>query len=105
MESSAISVCQPTWILTVHDTYNHDPVAQGLLQQLAVNGSSQEGYSLKNGIIRKHGKIWIHAIPSLQHAIITEFHASPMLETAVHLMWHGQVSSSLCSPVQCLTAS
>ena len=65
MELHAISSCQPTWILTIVDAYQHDAQAKSILQQLAVDSTSAAGFTLQNGLIRQKGRIWIPAAPNL----------------------------------------
>lgn len=78
LEAFAISRCQPTWIMTIIDAYQHDPEAVELLQRLSIVTVPDDSYTLKDGLIRKHNKIWIPAVPALQNSIIQELHASPM---------------------------
>ena len=74
----AISCCQPVWVLTIMDAYQQDAAALALLQQLAVKPSDENGFSLRDGLIRKNGKIWIPNVPALQQSIVQELHASPV---------------------------
>lgn len=78
LELNAVSRCQPTWLLTITEAYHHDPAAQALLQRLCLGTKSDDRYTLKSGLIRKDGKIWIPAVPELQQSIIQELHASPL---------------------------
>ena len=78
MEISAISCCQPTWVLKIAEAYLQDDYAKSLLQQLAVNNTGEEGFTLRSGLIRQRGKIWIPAVHELQQSIITAFHSSPI---------------------------
>lgn len=77
-EIMAISSCQPIWIVTIMDAYQQDQTAIDLLQRLAIVQAPGDHYTLKNGIIRKDGKIWLPAVEELQNTIIKEMHASPM---------------------------
>lgn len=78
LELLAISCCQPTWILTIMDAYQQDVGAQALLQRLYVCKKDEDGFTLQNGVIRKHGRIWIPSAPKLQQSIVTELHSTPM---------------------------
>ncbi|KAK1617053.1 hypothetical protein QYE76_022570 [Lolium multiflorum] len=53
LEVYALSCSQPTWILTIVEAYQHDRFALELLQHLAVNPLHEQGYSLRDGVIRK----------------------------------------------------
>jgi hypothetical protein len=55
----AISTAIPVWIQEVLNSYQNDPEASALLQELAVNSPNDRGYSLNDGIIRHKNKIWI----------------------------------------------
>lgn len=77
-ETMAISSYQPQWILTIVDAYQQDTAAQELLQRLAIASVPDDRYTLRNGIIRKDGKIWIPNNSVLQQSIIRELHNSPM---------------------------
>ena len=53
-----------------------DDMAQKLLHQLALSADKSDGYSLKDGIIRLHGEIWIGANTALKTKLISAFHDS-----------------------------
>jgi hypothetical protein len=74
----AISVVQPDWIQEVVNSYVVDPMAQKLLQELAISGTNTQGFSLIDGTIQKDGKLWIGANVGLQTKIITAFHSSAL---------------------------
>lgn len=75
----ATSLVQPLWLDEVASSYLADPFAQTLLQQLAVASDHTSGsFQLHNHLIRKKGRIWVAAVPSLQLKIIQAFHDSPL---------------------------
>lgn len=74
----AISVVQPAWLQEVVNSYQVDPEAQSLLVELAVVGSNADGFSLSDGLIKQHGKVWIGANIGLQTKLIAAFHASAL---------------------------
>ena len=74
----AISIAQPLWIQEVINSYEVDTKAQELLLQLSVTDSNEHGYSLKKGIIRYHGRIWVGSNTGLQTKLIQAFHTSPI---------------------------
>ena len=78
MSVQAVSVVQPMWLQEVLNSYVVDPEAKQLLQELAVGGSNEQGYTLMDGVIRKNGKLWIGANIGLQTKIIHAFHASAL---------------------------
>jgi hypothetical protein len=74
----AISVVQPTWMQEVVNSYVVDPTAQQLLRELAVSGHNAQGYTMQDGLIYFHGKVWVGANVGLQTKIITAFHSSAL---------------------------
>ena len=78
MSLQAVSVVQPTWIQEVLNSYTTDSQAQTLLAQLAVHSPNASGYSLKDGLIRHQGKLWVGQNSALQTKIIATFHSSPI---------------------------
>lgn len=59
LELVAISRGQPAWILSILDAYQQAVQAQELLQRLAICSEPADPFSLKDGLLRKNGKIWI----------------------------------------------
>ena len=55
----AISSCTPTWQENLIQGYTEDAEAQQLLTELAVSSPNSKGYSLKDGIIRYNGRVWL----------------------------------------------
>jgi hypothetical protein len=76
MAIQGVSEAQPLWIQEVLNSYKTDSSAQELLLQLAILSPNQDGFSLDNGIIKKHGKIWVGSNSALQTKVINAFHAS-----------------------------
>lgn len=66
------------WILSLLDAYQQDCHARELLQRLAITSTSDDGFTHRDGIIRKKNRIWLPANCSLQQQIIKEFHSSPL---------------------------
>jgi hypothetical protein len=59
MEVHALSRCQPNWILAILDTYQQDAQAKELLQCLAIASEPDDVFSLRDGLIRQKGRIWL----------------------------------------------
>jgi hypothetical protein len=72
------SEVQPTWLQEVLNSYVTDSDAQRRLTALAVVSPDEHGYSLHDGIIRFHGRVWIGSNSALQTKLITAFHSSPV---------------------------
>lgn len=75
---AALSVASPFWLQEVLNSYLVDPTAQTLLTELAVQSPNTQGFSLHDGLIRHHGRVWIGANIGLQTKLITAFHSSPV---------------------------
>jgi hypothetical protein len=67
---------QPQWIQEVLNSYATDAKAQQLLAQLAIHSPNESGFSLNNGVIRKHNQIWVGENSALQTKLISTFHSS-----------------------------
>ena len=72
----AVSLVKPDWVQEVLNSYTTDARAQQLLQQLAVTIPDPAGYSLDNGLIRHHNKLWIGNNSALQTKLIASFHST-----------------------------
>lgn len=72
----ALSVCQPQWLQEVANSYETDADSQDLLQQLALCSPDEQGYELRQGVIRLQNRLWIGANTALQTKLISAFHAS-----------------------------
>ena len=64
------------WVQEVVNSYVTDAQAQNLLVQLAVHTPDAAGFSLDNGVIRYHGKLWIGENTALQTKVIAALHSS-----------------------------
>ena len=78
MAVQAVSCVQPTWIQEVLNSYTTDSQAQQILQRLSIVSPDQQGYSLHQGLIWHHGKIWIGQNSALQTKIIAACHSSAL---------------------------
>ena len=76
MALQAVSQAQPQWLQAVVNSYVTDARAQDLLAQLAVHSPNAQGYSLDQGLIRYHGRIWVGTNSAVQTQIINALHAS-----------------------------
>ena len=55
-----------------------DKAAQTLLTQLTLSSPNAQGFSLDQGVIRHHGKVWVGQNSATQTRIIVALHASPV---------------------------
>lgn len=76
MTIQAVSSPQPLWLQEVSNSNVTDPQAQNLLTQLTIRSPNDQGYSLDNGLIRFHGKVWVGQNSALQTKIVAALHSS-----------------------------
>jgi hypothetical protein len=76
LTANALSICQPGWIQEVVNSYANDVEAQELLAQLAVQSPDEQGFTLHQGVIRHHGKLWIGENTALRTKLISALHNS-----------------------------
>lgn len=75
-EVVAVSECVPTWIQKLQEGYQDDPTTQQLLAELAISSDNSKGYSLKYGVIRYQGRVWVGSNEMAQRDILTALHDS-----------------------------
>lgn len=73
-----ISSCQPVWLKDVVSSYNGNPQAQRLLEQLAIRDDPKGRFKLQQGLIRFRNRIWLGGSTAMQQRIIAAFHDSAM---------------------------
>jgi hypothetical protein len=78
IQLNAVSYCSPSWLAEVAAGYTTDPVSRALVQELSVDPGSHPPYSLINGILRIHDRIWVGNNKPLQLRICSALHASAM---------------------------
>lgn len=76
MQLAAFSEVQPAWVQEVINSYATDSEAQELITHLLIQNPDENGFSLKQGIIRREGKIWIGANSALRTKLISALHDS-----------------------------
>lgn len=75
---SAISASTPMWLHQIAKGYEQDSFSSQLLAQLAIDAAAREHYSLKDGLIRYKGRIWVGDNSKLQKQLIHELHSNPV---------------------------
>ena len=73
-----VTSCQPSWLDDVLSSYNCNPQAQKLLEQLAIREDPKGRFTLQNGILRFRGRIWLGGSTAIQQKIISAFHGRLM---------------------------
>lgn len=76
LSANALSVCQPSWLQEVANSYETDSDTQELLARLAVHSPDELGYELHQGVIRCKGRLFIGANSALQTKVISALHDS-----------------------------
>jgi hypothetical protein len=72
----AVSSATPAWLDNLQNGYQDDPHCQQLISELSINPLNDKGYSLKDGILRYKGRIWVGANPTAQAHILQALHSS-----------------------------
>jgi hypothetical protein len=75
-ETHAISVNTPRWLEIIEEGYTQDEQTKLLLTELSVSGSNDKGFSLKDGLIRYKGKVWLGSHGGAHKAILVALHNS-----------------------------
>jgi hypothetical protein len=75
-ETHAISVNTPRWLEIIEEGYTQDEQTKLLLTELSVSGSNDKGFSLKDGLIRYKGKVWLGSHGGAHKAILVALHSS-----------------------------
>jgi hypothetical protein len=74
-ELAAISVCLPTWLQEIQQGYHGDPQTQKLLAQLTAEPPEGPAeFSLEDGVLKLHERIWVGRNPALQQKILAAMH-------------------------------
>lgn len=74
----AISTVQPKWMEDVQKSYEQDQACTDLLTKLSVSPQAVPNYSLKNDILRFHGKVVIGGASDLRTQLLQSFHNSAL---------------------------
>lgn len=74
LDLSALSLCQPTWVQEVANSYATDTHAQELLSRLAIQSPDDVRFELHQGLIRKQNRLWIGNNAALRTKLISALH-------------------------------
>lgn len=58
-EVNAISECVPAWVQRLKEGYQENQEDQQLLTELLVTSENSKGFTLVDGVIRCHGRVWV----------------------------------------------
>jgi hypothetical protein len=76
MATIASSTVQPEWLDRLQAGYEDDVQARKLIEDLSVSGSNEKGYTLRDGILRLHDRIWVGNNTLAQNHILQALHNS-----------------------------
>jgi len=74
----SVSTVKPVWLDNVVASYSNDNFAKNLLQNLAIDPTAETHYTLKEGLLRYKGRIWVGSDSLMQAQLIGAFHSSPV---------------------------
>jgi transposase InsO family protein len=74
---AAVQDClSPQWVSKVQHSYEVDSVAQTLLAKLRMDPAGSPPYTLRDGLIRYKGRLWIGNDAELHKRLLTAMHSS-----------------------------
>ncbi|CAN6249028.1 unnamed protein product [Urochloa humidicola] len=74
----SLSVATPHWSLAVQEGYLDDTEASELLTKLALNGAAVPNFSLKDGLLRFKGRVWLGNNVKLRQSVLQAMHSSAL---------------------------
>ncbi|KAK1670478.1 hypothetical protein QYE76_058637 [Lolium multiflorum] len=90
------SMAQPSWLDRLQAGYEDDAQARLLIEELGVSGANDKGFSLRDGVLRFHGRIWTRvATALLQDEGVAEV---PELERNIVLMYGAALPAAARNP-------
>ena len=72
----SVSAAVPIWMTDIYDSYKEDPTCTKLLQELAIDPTSNTNFTLQSGILRYKGRLVIGSTTDLRVRIFNSFHSS-----------------------------
>ena len=76
MAAVTASTIQPAWLDRLQAGYEDDDQAKKLIEQLSLNGSNEQGFTLRDGILRLRDRIWVGNNSLAQNHILQALHNS-----------------------------
>jgi hypothetical protein len=74
-EIQAISECVPAWVHKLKEGYQDNQEDHQLLTELLVSGANDKGFTLVDGVIRLHGRVWVGNNSLAQQHILQAVHS------------------------------
>lgn len=75
-QTMAISVCQPTWIDDIRDSYADNPHARKLIEQFSQQSDPKGRFSVSDGLLYFRQLLWLGGSPAIQQSVLRAFHDS-----------------------------
>jgi hypothetical protein len=75
-ELLAISAAVPSWLDKLVSGYTDDASTKKLWTELSLSGTNAEGFELRDGVIRKKGRVWVGGNSVAQQHILQALHDS-----------------------------
>ncbi|KAL5820462.1 hypothetical protein ACOSQ3_022344 [Xanthoceras sorbifolium] len=74
----ALTTTKPAWVQEVAESYYKDPKATALIPELLIGSHANQKFTLKEGILRKDGVIYVGGYGNLRQKLVEEAHSSAM---------------------------
>ena len=75
---AALFMVTPQWIQLVTEGYANDPFTQSMIARLIVDPQSVPNFSLREGVLCLHNRIWIGENPAMHQRLIQACHSSAL---------------------------
>lgn len=75
---SSISYTSLEWLAEIKASYQHDEKVQAVMEQLTLGQTPLKGYSLKDGLLLRKGRILVVNNYAIKEKILDYLHSSPM---------------------------
>lgn len=86
---NAISTPAASWLDRLQEGYDDDDETKKLISKLTLGVSTSPGYTLQDGIIKFHGRIWVENNELAQQYILQALHSSGIGgHSGIHATYH-----------------
>lgn len=75
-QANAMTFCQPTWIEDIRLSYDTNAHAQKLPKEFSQRPDPKKRFSVSDGLLYFHNRLWLGGSQTLQHRILRAFHDS-----------------------------
>lgn len=74
-ELLAMSTSVPAWLGELTTGYKNDAATSRILAEVSLGGSQQPNFTLKDGLLRYKGRIWVGSNVLVQRCILHSLHS------------------------------